>query len=124
MSQDIIADCLNEIMNMKRAKKQEVNTKRYSKFLIEILSLMKKLGYVNYMLEDGTLNIELKENLDECRAIKPRYTVGIEDIDKYVRRFLPARDFGFLLISTSQGLMTHEEAIEKKLGGSLIAYVF
>ena len=111
-------------MNIMRAHKQEVEIKKYSKFLMEILELIKKLGYLDYEIEEEELKIEVKENLNECRAIKPRYTVSVKDIDKYVRRFLPAREFGFLIMSTSQGLMTHEEALEKNIGGSLIAYVY
>ena len=123
MSQDIVADCLNEIMNAKRAKKQEIEIKRHSKFLISILNLMKNLGYLEYRSEDNLLKIEVKD-LSECKAIKPRFYVAVDEIDKYVRRFLPARNFGCIIISTNQGLMTHDEAQEKNLGGSLIAYVF
>jgi len=123
MAQDIISDCLNQIMNIKRAKKTEVEVKRYSKFLIEILDLMKKLGHIDYKIEDEKLIIEIK-NLNKCRAIKPRYNVSVGDIDKYVRRYLPARGFGNVFISTSEGLMTHEEAHEKNLGGSIVVYVF
>ncbi len=43
---------------------------------------------------------------------------------KYARRYLPARDMGVLILSTSQGLMTHHAALEKNIGGSLIAYVY
>ncbi len=123
MSQDIIADCLNQIMNAKRAKKIEVRIKRYSKFLLSILELIKKLGYLDYDVVDKELRINIK-NLNEIKAIKPRFNVTTNEIDKYVRRFLPARDFGFVIISTNKGLMTHKEAIEKNIGGSLIAYVF
>lgn len=124
MSQDVISDCLNQIMNAKKARKQEVKINRYSKFLIEILELMKKLKYLDYKTEGKILEIALKEKLSECKAIKPRFNVSAEEIDRYVKRFLPARDFGFILISTSKGLMTHEEALDKGIGGSLIAYVF
>ena len=123
MSQDIIADGLNQIMNIKKAKKTEVRIKKHSKFLLEILELMKKLGYLDYEVQGRELKVEIK-NLNECRAIKPRYNVSVDRIDRYVRRFLPARDFGFIIISTSQGLLTHEEALEKNIGGSLIAYVY
>jgi len=123
MSQDIVADALNQIMNAKRAGRPETKIKRSSKFLLSVLDLIKKLGYVDYRIKDEELVIELK-NINECRAIKPRYHVAVEDIDRYVRRFLPARDFGFIIISTSKGLLTHDEAIEKNIGGSLIAYVF
>ena len=123
MSQDIVADALNQIMNAKKAKKTEVRIKKYSKFLLGLFDLMKKLDYISYKVEGRELKVEIK-NLNECRAIKPRFSAPIDRIEKYVKRFLPARDFGYVIISTNKGLMTHEEAIEKNIGGSLIAYVF
>ena len=50
--------------------------------------------------------------------------VSKDEIEKYVKRYLPARNIGIIIISTSEGLMTHTTAIEKKLGGSLIAYIY
>lgn len=123
MSQDIVADALNQIMNAKKARKKEAVIKRYSNFLLNILDLMKKLNFLNYKIEGRELKIEIK-NINECGAIKPRFNVTVEEIDKYVRRFLPAKDFGCLIISTSKGLMTNEEAVEKSIGGSLIAYIY
>ncbi len=123
MSQDIVADALNQIMNAKKARKNEVEIKRYSNFLLDILNLMKKFGFLDYKKESGELIIEIK-NINECKAIKPRFNVSVEEINKYERRFLPARGFGYIFISTSKGLMTNKEAIEKNLGGSLIAYVY
>ena len=123
MSQDIVADTLNQIMNAKKARKKFVNLKRHSKFLLNILEVMKKLGYLDYKTEGTDLEVEIK-NLNECKAVKPRYNVKTEEIEKYIRRFLPARDFGFLIVSTSKGLMTHSEAIEKNIGGGIIAYIY
>lgn len=123
MSQDIVADALNQIMNVKRARKTEVRIKKYSKFLINLFDLMKKLDYLDYEIENKEIKIKIKK-INACRAIKPRFNVSVDEIDKYVRRFLPARDFGFIIVSTSKGLLTHEEALEKNIGGSLIAYVF
>jgi len=40
------------------------------------------------------------------------------------KRFLPARDMGILVVSTSEGVMSHHEAAEKNLGGRLLAYVY
>ena len=60
----------------------------------------------------------------DCKAIKPRFSVNKTQIDKYRRRYLPARDLGIVIVSTNEGLMTHEEALEKKIGGSLIAYFY
>lgn len=122
MSQDIVADALNQIMNAKRARKEEVIIKRHSKLLVRTLELMKKLGYLDYRIDK---NIAIKiTRINECKSIKPRLNVSVYEIERYVRRFLPARNFGHIIISTNKGLMIHEEAIENKIGGSLIAYVF
>ena len=126
MSRDIVADGLNMIMNSKRAGKEKVILDRYSNLLIKILDVAKREGYIkNYKLgeKEKTLEIEFG-NLNFCKAIKPRFNVSVEDIDKYVRRFLISRNFGIVIISTSKGLMTQEEAYEKNIGGSLIAYFY
>ena len=123
MSQDIVSDGLNRIMNAKRARKDNLVLTKYSKLMINILEMMKQYGYIEYELADGKIKITLKE-LNECRAIKPRYTVGMSELENYIRRFLPARNFGFVLVSTSKGLMTHQEAKDNKIGGILIAYFY
>jgi len=123
MSQDIVSDIMNNLMNAKKAKKTELVATRYSKLLINILDMMKQYGYIDYSLDEGKLKITMKE-LNECKAIKPRYSVDKKDMEKYIQRFLPARNFGFVIVSTSKGLMTHQEAQENKIGGSLIAYFY
>ena len=50
--------------------------------------------------------------------------VTVPEIDKYIKRYLPSKDLGIIIISTSQGLMTHQTAIEKNIGGSLLAYFY
>jgi small subunit ribosomal protein S8 len=123
MSQDIVSDTLNKIMNAKKANKSYIVATRFSKLLLKVLDMMKQYGYIDYTLNEGILRIEMKE-LSICSSIKPRYTVNKENLDKYVRRFLPARDYGYVIISTSKGLMTNAEAKENNLGGSLIAYFY
>ncbi len=123
MSQDIVADALNQIMNAKKARKQEVVITKHSKFLISILEIAKESGFLDYKVEGRKVKIEIK-NLNELKAIKPRYTVSTKKINHYVKRFLPAKDFGFVIISTNEGLMRHYDAEEKNLGGCLIAYMF
>jgi len=123
MSQDIVSDTLNKIMNAKKANKSYVVCTRFSKLLIKVLDMMKQYEYIDYTLNEGVLRIEMKE-LSICSSIKPRYTVNKENLEKYVRRFLPARDYGYVIVSTSKGLMTNNEAKENKLGGSLIAYFY
>jgi len=123
MSQDILSDVLNQIMNAKKAKKQEIVVTRFSKVLLNVLDMMKERGHIEYDLGDKELKITIKE-INECKAIKPRYSVNKKTLDKYIRRFLPARNFGFVIVSTNKGLITHDEAQESKIGGSLIAYFY
>ena len=123
MSQDIVADALNQIMNAKKARKSEVVLKKHSKFLRNVLDIAKKAGCLNYSVNGNELKINIK-NLNEIKAVKPRYTVKAGKISHYVRRYLPARNFGFVIVSTNQGLMTHIDALEKNIGGCLIAYFY
>jgi small subunit ribosomal protein S8 len=123
MSQDIVSDALNQIMNAKKARKTKVVVQRYSKLLLNILDLAKEAEYLDYEIDGKEVHIEIK-NLNEIKSIKPRYTVSNKNINGYVRRFLPARNFGFVIVSTNKGIMNHTEAEEQNLGGCLIAYIF
>lgn len=123
MSHDIISDALNQIMNAKKAGKEKVEINRISKVLINVFELIKKEDLIDFKVEGKKIEVEIK-NLDECKSIKPRFNVKVEDLEKYERRFLPAKGVGIIIISTNKGLMSHEEAEKENLGGSLIAYFF
>ena len=123
MSQDIVADGLNQIMNAKKARKTNVVINKQSKVLKNILNLAKENGLIDYQIQESKLVVEIK-SLNYIMAIKPRYTVPVKKIDYYVRRYLPAKNFGFVVVSTNQGLMDHKKAEEENLGGCLIAYMY
>ena len=124
MSQDTVADALNMIMNAKKADKGKVDVKISSKVLVSVLAIAKLKGYVkSYKTKERGIEIELGK-IHGCKAIKPRYIISSKNMEKYISRYLPAKNIGILIISTSQGLMTHQTAIEKNIGGSLIAYMF
>jgi len=126
MSQDIVADALNMIRNAKKAKKEVIEVKIISNLLIEILKIMKQKGAIKrYKIDPKKKAVEITiGNLIECKSLKPRFTVKVDQIDKYLRRYLPARDIGTLIVSTNKGLITHEEAAEEKIGGCLMAYFY
>ena len=123
MSQDIVADALNQIMNIKKARKTDVVLKKHSKLLRNILDIAKQAGYLDYSVNGNELKVEIK-NLNEFKAVKPRYTISVKRINHYVRRFLPARNFGFVIVSTNKGLMSHYDAEKQNMGGCLIAYIY
>lgn len=124
MSQDVVSDALNKIMNAKRAGKNSVELSYHSKLLSSVLAIAKLKGYIkSYRVQDKKMFIEL-DKLNYCRALKPRYTVKAEEIGKYEKRYLPAKNFGMIIVSTSKGLMTNQTAQEKNIGGSLLAYFY
>ena len=126
MSQDIVADALNMIRNAKKARKESIEVMRMSNLLIEILKIMKQKNAIRkYKINPKEKSVEITlGEVSECKAIKPRFTVQKGEIEKYKRRYLPARGVGTIIVSTDKGLMTHEEAEEEGTGGSLIAYFY
>lgn len=124
MSQDIVSDGLNRIMNAKLAGQTSITLKHHSKFLQNVLAIGKLKDYISeYSVTPKGLHVEFSK-LNKCKAVKPRYIVKVKDIDKYVRRYLPARGIGVIIISTSKGLMTHQTALDKGIGGSIVAYFY
>jgi small subunit ribosomal protein S8 len=74
--------------------------------------------------KSGEFEVELKGAINECGAVKPRYSVGADEYERWEKRFLPARDYGALVISTSRGVMSHYKARDEGVGGQVIAYVY
>jgi small subunit ribosomal protein S8 len=124
---DHLSAMMNDLLNCKKASKRETIVIPATNIILEVLKIMKKEGYVkNFKVEEDKfrkVTIQIGK-INKCGSIKPRFYVKKNEIDKYVKRYLPARNFGVILISTDKGIITHNEAIEKNLGGTLIAYVF
>jgi len=126
MSQDVVSDALNMIKNAKKARKEDIKIKRISNILIEVLKIMKQKGAIKkYKIDakEKSASITVGDLL-ECKAIKPRFTVTKDQIEKYRRRYLPSRNMGTMIISTSKGLMTNEEAEQEGIGGVLVAFFY
>lgn len=124
MSHDIIADALNGIMNAHRAKKEFVILNHHSKMLLKVLDIAQEQGYITgYKVNERKIKIDIGKMM-KCNSIKPRFSVSVDGIDKYLRRYLPARDVGIIIMSTNKGLVTQNEAYEQNLGGTLVAYFY
>jgi len=99
-----------------------------SKLIRHVLSLMRDVGYVAGFQEAenqrSRLVVKLSGSINKCGVIKPRFSVKMQDFEKYEKRFLPAKDFGIIIMTTPQGIMTHIEAKKKSTGGKLLAYCY
>ncbi|WP_049980746.1 30S ribosomal protein S8 [Halolamina rubra] len=94
-----------------------------------ILEVFYDRGYIGgfEFVDDGRagkFEVELSGAINDCGAVKPRYSVGADEYEQWEKRFLPARDYGSLIVTTSHGVMSHYEAREKGIGGQVIAYVY
>lgn len=128
MQHDLLADALSAIKNAERIGKKECLIKA-SKLIGEVLKVMKNEGYIAEFEfindgKSGKFRVGLQGKIIDCNVIKPRFSVKVDEIEKFEKRFLPAREFGILIITTSKGIMTHKEAKKNRIGGKLLAYVY
>lgn len=126
---DTLADALTSIKNSDAVSRKECIIRPASKVLGEVLRVMQKHSYIStYELVDdgrqGIYKVELLGKINECSAVKPRYAVKKDEFEKYEKRYLPSRDVGMLIVTTPKGIMTHNDAKEKNLGGRLVAYIY
>ncbi|MAG15763.1 30S ribosomal protein S8 [Candidatus Woesearchaeota archaeon] len=129
MMNDPLANALSLIVNAELRGKTNCTITPVSNLIKKILTIMNKDNYIGKFTETETsagivLKVELLGAINKCGAVKPRFTVKNNEFEKFEKKFLPAKDFGFIVVSTSQGIMTHIEAKQKSLGGKLIAYFY
>ncbi|MCS7099495.1 MAG: 30S ribosomal protein S8 [Sulfolobales archaeon] len=132
VSVDALANALATIYNNEMRGNREALITPSSKLVASVLRVMQRYGYVGEFehIDDGRwgkLKVQLLGRVNKCGAIKPRYSVKYAELLKmpeWLRRYLPSRDVGVVVISTSQGVISHIEAMERKIGGILLAYVY
>ncbi len=126
---DPIADALTNLKNNEGAAKKQCVIRPASKLLREIFRIMQKQGYIGTFEfvddgREGLFKVQLLGKINEARAIKPRYAVKKDEIEKFEKKYLPSFDVGTIIVSTPQGVLTHSEAKERNTGGRLLAYIY
>ncbi len=126
---DVLSNVLNVIDVARSVGHRECIINPSSNLIVGLLEIMKKNGYLEKyeVISDskgGFIKVTVSENLNKCKAIRPRIPIKSEEITKYEKRFLPAFGFGLIILSTNNGLITNDEAKKTRKGGSLLAYVY
>lgn len=126
---DPLADALSNLKNNESSGDLQCFIKPASRLVGRILKIMQEHGYIGEFefIEDGragVFKVKLIGKINRCGVVRPRYSVGKGEFEKFERRFLPAAGFGLLILSTSRGIMPHHEAREKGIGGRLLAFVY
>jgi small subunit ribosomal protein S8 len=124
-----LTNALNTILSHEERHKKECIISPASNLVGTVLRLIQSMGYVGEIefIDDGRqgkLRVQLFGRINDCKAVKPRFSVKVKGIEKYEKRFLPSRDMGTLILSTPKGVMTHDNAKQQNLGGRVLAYVY
>ncbi|KAL1978181.1 hypothetical protein VTN31DRAFT_1040 [Thermomyces dupontii] len=125
----VLNDALVSINNAERAGKRQVLIRPSSKVIVRFLRVMQKHGYIGEFEEiddhrSGKIVVQLNGRLNKCGVINPRYNVQLRDLEKWVVKLLPARQFGFVVLTTSAGIMDHEEARRKHVAGKILGFFY
>ncbi len=127
--QDTLANALNSIKTADMLGKNSVLIKPASNVIKNVLQVVQTYGGIGEFefIDDGRsgiVKVQLSGRITNIGVIKPRYPVKIAKIEHWEKQYLPARDFGILILSTPKGIISHREAIEQHVGGRLLAYVY
>lgn len=126
---DPLSNALSNIQNLERIGKKEAIVTPLSKITENVLNILKDNHYIGDIKTENTSRgrvavVNLIGKINKVGTIKPNHAISYERYEDYEKRYLPAKGMGIIVVSTSQGIMTQEDAKKKSVGGRLIAYCY
>lgn len=129
MQHDPLNDAMIRIKNAELSGKRSCEIRPSSKLIARVLKVMQEHRYIESFefVDDGKsgiFEVELNGNINNCGVIKPRFSVRRVNLEKFESRYLPAQDFGVLILTTTEGVVSHSKAKKLGVGGKLLAFVY
>ena len=126
---DPLANALSGLDNAESVGHLSYTVEPASNTIGSVLEVLYGRGYIGgfEFVDDGKagkFEVELNGAINECGIVTPRYSVGADEYEKWEKRYLPARDYGSVIVTTSHGVLSHYDARQKGIGGQVIAYVY
>ena len=72
----------------------------------------------------GKFKVQLLGRINKCGPLNRATPAKVGEFEDWEKKFLPSRDVGIMVVSTSKGVIAHKDAEEKNLGGRLLAFVY
>lgn len=129
---DSIADFLTRIRNASRAQHRYVDVS-WSKIKQSIAEILKNEGFIESFLvkvdnQRGTMRLFLKYAQGRLPVIQGLRRISSPGLRRYVKhKEIPTGFYGGMatsIVSTSQGVITGNEAKKQKIGGELICLIW
>ena len=128
---DPVADYLTQIRNASRAKHRKVDIPA-SNLKRQLTRILQEEAYIknHTIIEDGKqslIRIYLKYSNENQSVIAGLKRVSKPGYRRYVNRnYLPRvfNNLGISILTTSQGVMTGQEARKKGIGGEVLCYIW
>ncbi|RVW51899.1 40S ribosomal protein S15a-5 [Vitis vinifera] len=152
MGRRILNDALRTMVNAERRGMAKAHLQPISTVMTSFLKIMKDHGYIkDFQVYDphrvGKITVELQGRINDCRALTYRQDLKAKDIEKYTANKLPTRQlcacgddelysaaiagptpasasWGYVVITTPNGVLDHEEAAQQNVGGQVLGYFY
>ena len=68
--------------------------------------------------------LDLLGRLNKCGVYSPRFDITIKGMDRIMDYVLPSRQIGYIVLTTTYGILDHEEAVKKQTGGKILGFFY